>query len=100
MRAKLHGTYLFRDKDPVIDYLRTPRKECRTSTSRLADQAGCAPGTIHNMFDGTTRRPQWATVVRVARAIGPAGEEALVRCIRGGGRGLRVIQGGKQRRRA
>lgn len=97
MKARLSGTYLFRDKDPVIDHLRTPRQQCKMKGNKLANVANVSPGTVYNMFNGTTRRPKWYTVVSIARAIGPEGEAALVRCIRTGGRGLRVVEGSKRR---
>jgi len=101
MKAKLHGTYLFKDKDPAIDYLRTPRKNSGDSDNRIALRAGVAPGTVRNVFDGDTRKPQFATMVRIARAIGPEGVRALVKCVEGGGERsvlpqLKLVQGGKQ----
>ena len=93
MKAKLHGTYMFRDKDPAIDYLRTPFEENPETTNKIATIAGCSHGTVSNIFYGGTRNPQFATIVRIARAIGPQGEEALIRCVRTGGRGLTLVKG-------
>lgn len=92
MKAKI-GTYLFKDKDPAIDFLRTPFEENPETTNQIALRAGVAHGTVSGMFYGDTRYPRFATVVRVARAIGPAGEEALIRCVRTGGRGLTLVKG-------
>jgi DNA-binding phage protein len=100
MRAKLHTTYLFKTKDPAIDYIReafTQARAAKRSTSSIAGTAGVAPGTVSAMFYGKTRKPQFATMVRVARAIGPEAEDALVRCIKQAGRNVRVIEGGKKR---
>jgi DNA-binding phage protein len=97
MKARLSGTYLFRDKDPVIDYLRTPYKNVKRKGAAVARDANVAPGTVYNMFDGTTRRPKFYTVVSIARALGPEAEEALVKCLRLGGRGLRVVENNKKK---
>lgn len=98
MKIKLYNTYLVRDKDPVIDYLRNAKVGIKTS--KLARDSGVSATTIANWFGGKTRKPQFATVVAVARAMGPAGTAALTSCITNGGRGgrkLSVIQGGKRR---
>jgi transcriptional regulator with XRE-family HTH domain len=84
MKAKLYQTYLFRDKDPVIDYLRTAKGKIKNS--KLAAASGVSAGTLNNWFNGTTRRPQFATVVAAARGIGPEGVTALAACVRDGGR--------------
>lgn len=93
MKAKLHGTYLFKDKDPAIDFLRTPFEENPETTNAVANRAGVSHGTVSEMFYGKTRYPRFSTVVRVARALGPQGEEALIRCVRTGGRGLTIVKG-------
>lgn len=86
MKAKLYATYAFRDKDPVIDYLRTAKAKAGVSTSKVAKDSGVSPATLANWFGGTTRRPQFATVVAAARGIGPEGTEALARCLKNGGK--------------
>lgn len=85
MKARI-GTYLWKDKDPAIDYLRGPLKDSGQKGTAVARAAGVAPGTVYNMFGGKTTRPTFTTVVAVARAIGPDGERALMRCIKSGGR--------------
>ena len=74
----LYRTYVFRDKDPVIDVLRTAKEEATISS--IAESSGVSPSTLHGWFGGKTRKPQFATVVAVARAIGATGAiEALIR---------------------
>ena len=76
----LYRTYVFRDKDPVIDVLRTAKDDSKAKTSAIAETSGVSPSTIHNWFMGKTRKPQFATVVAVARAIGAVSAiEALIR---------------------
>ena len=86
MKAKLYQTYLFRDKDPVIDALRTAKAKAGLKDSKIAADSGVAAGTLRNWFGGTTRRPQFATVVAAARGIGPEGVDALARCVKDGGK--------------
>ena len=83
MKAKLYQTYLFRDKDPVIDALRAAKAKAGLKDSKIAADSGVAAGTL---FGGTTRRPQFATVVAAARGIGPEGVDALARCVKDGGK--------------
>lgn len=85
MRAHI-GTYRWKDKDPAIDYLRTPFKNAGRKGAAVARDAGVVPGTVYSMFGGKTTRPTFTTIVAVARAIGPEGERALMNCIRNGGR--------------
>lgn len=63
-------TYRFKDKDPVIDQLRTALKDSGMSYRELADGSGVTVQTLYNWFDGSTKRPQFATAMAVARALG------------------------------
>lgn len=64
------GTYLFKDKDPIIDKLRTAIEDEDMTYSEVAETAGISVQTIYNWFRGPTRRPQYATIVAVWRALG------------------------------
>jgi len=86
MKAKLFHTYMFRDKDPAIDYLRTAKQRAGVSDGKIASDSGVSPATLRNWFIGKTRRPQFATMVAAARGIGPEGTDALVRCLKNGGK--------------
>lgn len=66
----LYKTYSFRNKDPVIDELRTVVKDAGASYSGIAEASGVSSGTIYNWFHGATRRPQHASIMAVARAMG------------------------------
>ncbi len=80
MKVKLYKTYSFKDKDPIIDHLRNPVNG--KSYSELAKDSGVSSSTLANWFDGPTKRPQFATIAAVARAIGPDGVAAVIRCMR------------------
>ncbi len=98
MKAKLYQTYAFTTKDPAIDYLRTAVAKAGAKRGQIVRDSGVSATTRTAWFDGKTRRPQFATLVAAARGIGPEGVDALVRCVRDGGRrsNLRVV-GGKKR---
>lgn len=78
-------SYNFVDKDPAIDYLRSPFENNPQTVNAFSVRAGLAPSTVSNIFYGKTRKPQFATMVRIARAIGPEGERALIECVKNGG---------------
>jgi hypothetical protein len=79
-RGKPYLTYRFIDKDPVIDVLRTAQQDANIKPGKIATASGVSPSTIHGWFYGKTRKPQFATVVAVARSIGAIDRiEALIR---------------------
>lgn len=67
---KPYRTYVFRDKDPIIDKTRTLVEDVGISYQAISDQSGVSTTTISNWFGGKTRRPQFATVNAVAMALG------------------------------
>jgi hypothetical protein len=69
-----YKTYLFRDKDPVVDIMRTIVQDSGDSYQTIRDNSGVSTGTLRNWFYGATRRPQFATVQAVARALGQSFE--------------------------
>lgn len=66
----VYKSYSFRTKDPVIDELRTVVKDEAVSYQQVADASGVSAGTLHNWFQGETRRPQHASIMAVTRAMG------------------------------
>ena len=84
MRVKLYKTYVFRDKDPVIDHLRTVVQQDGCRRAKIAEDSGVSATTLSNWFEGTTRRPQFATVAAVARSMGPRGVPAVVAAVKKG----------------
>jgi hypothetical protein len=66
----IYKTYSFKDKDPAIDSLRTIIQDQGEKYSSISAKSGVSEGTLHGWFHGKTRRPQHATIVAVARALG------------------------------
>lgn len=67
---KLYKSYSFRDKDPIIDKLRTMVQDEGVKYSDISEESGVSTSTIYNWFHGTTLRPQFASVMAVTRALG------------------------------
>lgn len=66
----LYRTYLFLDKDPVIDQMRTALDTSQMSIPAIAEKSGLAESTLRNWFYGETLRPQFSSVQAFYRAIG------------------------------
>ena len=66
----LYKTYSFKEKDPVIDQLRTILQDEKLTYKEVHDLSGVAEATLYNWFSGATKRPQHATIMAVARAAG------------------------------
>jgi DNA-binding phage protein len=88
--VKIYKTYNFRNKDPVIDLLRTAIKDTGADWGDISNDSGVSTQTLHNWFSGTVKRPQFATVQAVAHSIGY--DLMLVKS----NRQLKLIKGGKQ----
>lgn len=75
-RMPLYQSYLFRDKDPAIDELRTVVEDYfgeRVNKKRLAEineSGGPTQGCMASWFFGKTKRPQNATLEAAGRALG------------------------------
>jgi hypothetical protein len=73
---KTYSAYLFRDKDPVIDELRTLIENeaggrlAHNHLIRIENDGGPSVTTMRNWFFGKTRRPQSPTVEAAGRALG------------------------------
>lgn len=67
---KLYKSYSFRDKDPVIDTMRTMIADEKVSYAEVSEQSGVSHTTLYNWFNGKTKRPQYATVMAVAGSLG------------------------------
>jgi DNA-binding XRE family transcriptional regulator len=78
----LYRTYGYRlDRDPVMDLLKKARVEAKIKTAHVHRDTGVSTSAIYNWDNGKTVKPQFATVVAVARSIPGALEqvEALIR---------------------
>ena len=67
---KLYRSYSFKDKDPIIDRLRTVINDEKVSYKEIEERSGVKVGTLRGWFDGATKRPQFATTMAVARSLG------------------------------
>jgi transcriptional regulator with XRE-family HTH domain len=67
---KLYKSYNFKDKDPIIDRMRTIFEDAGISHAKAAALSGVSSSTFSNWFEGETKRPQFATVMAAARALG------------------------------
>ena len=67
---RIYATYAFKDKDPVIDWLRTYFEKHDLKIIEVAHIARVHPRTIYNWFYGPTMRPYHPTLACVLRAIG------------------------------
>jgi len=65
-----YKSYNFVDKDPIIDEIRSVYQDSGVNYRWISEHSGVAPATLHNWFDGKTRRPQAATINAVLRSIG------------------------------
>jgi transcriptional regulator with XRE-family HTH domain len=63
-------TYSFVDKDPIIDRMRSMLDDEHASYTDVHEKSGVSVNTMRQWFDGKTRRPQYATIVAVARSLG------------------------------
>lgn len=72
MRVNVYRTYQFKDKDPVIDQLRSILEENGLSEKlkTVHELSGVSQSALHNWFKGGTRRPQYATVSAVSSSLG------------------------------
>jgi transcriptional regulator with XRE-family HTH domain len=63
-------SYGFKEKDPIIDRMRTLIADEGVTYDDVHIKSGVAVSTLHNWFLGKTRRPQFATIMAVARGLG------------------------------
>ena len=76
--SKLYRTYLFKDKDPVIDIARTCVQifavtnniSFSKAVKVLEKASGVSAATMHNWFSGPTVSPRFCCVAAVVRATG------------------------------
>ena len=68
--SSLYKTYLFKDKDPVIADLHRWILDSKYSYEDVAARSGVTVTTLQRWFYGATKKPQFATLQAVARAVG------------------------------
>jgi hypothetical protein len=65
-----YKAYPFVDKDPVIDVLRTAKRDKGMKDIEIENAGGPKASTCRGWFTGNTKRPQFATVAAAAIAMG------------------------------
>lgn len=74
-KKNVHGfltykSYVFKEKDPVIDMMRTQVQDSGKSYQNLSDASGVSKSSMQGWFHGKVRRPQFATCAAVMGALG------------------------------
>ena len=65
-----YKSYNFTEKDPIIDEIRGVVQTSGATYKHIEEQSGVCSATLHNWFDGKTRKPQAATINAVLRLAG------------------------------
>jgi transcriptional regulator with XRE-family HTH domain len=65
-----YKSYSFVDKDPIIDRIRTIVADEGESYKEIQLRSSVSASTLYNWFEGDTKRPQFATIMAVARSLG------------------------------
>lgn len=67
---KIYKSYRFIDKDPIIDRMRTIVQDSGETYTEISNLSGVSAHTLTNWFHGDTKRPQFASLMAVARVLG------------------------------
>jgi transcriptional regulator with XRE-family HTH domain len=67
---QLYKSYVFKDKDPIIDKLRTIFRDEGLDIKTVAADSGVHETTIYAWLYGVTKRPQHASLKAVFNACG------------------------------
>lgn len=70
MAGFIYKTYVFTDKDPMIDIVRTVIQDSGETMKKISEDSGVNKNTIAKWLYGETRRPQAASMNAVLRALG------------------------------
>lgn len=65
-----YSSYPFANQDPVIKRVGALVKNEKLKHRQISKRSGVATSTMSNWFNGKTRRPQYATIMAVVRALG------------------------------
>lgn len=70
MTGFTYKSYVFIDKDPMIDQVRTVIQDSHMTYKAISEASGVTANTIGKWLDGATKKPQAATFNAVLRACG------------------------------
>ena len=76
-RVQIYRTYRWVDKDVIIDSVRTVVEKEHLKNSRVHEISGVATATLDNWFNGSTKKPQNATITAVTSALGYVRRDSL-----------------------
>ncbi len=65
-----YKSYLFTEKDPIIDAWRTARSDSKLTYREVQDGGGPTVSTLRGWEQGKVRRPQFATVAAAVKTVG------------------------------
>jgi hypothetical protein len=66
----VYRSYSFKDKDPVIDKVRSLMAKEHVDNKDASIISGVSAGTLRNWFEGETKKPQYATIAAVVSSLG------------------------------
>src|SRR5215467_3375129 len=69
----LYRSYVFKDRDPVIDAFVALRADAKMSYAQVRNEGGPSTTTLSAWERGKTKRPQHATIAAAASAVGATG---------------------------
>lgn len=69
-RSRLYSSYVFKDKDPIIDVSRGVVQESGLSYAEISAKSGVSTSTLNGWFNGATKKPQFCTTNAVLRSCG------------------------------
>jgi DNA-binding phage protein len=69
-RFGVYPSYLFKDHDPILDKIDTLIADSGQSFAKIERSSGVTVTTLGNWRKRKTKRPQFATVNAVVRALG------------------------------
>jgi len=67
---KPYKSYNFKEKDPVIDRVRTIIQSEGVKYKTISYMSGVSTSCLYGWFNGVTRRPQHAPLMAVLRSLG------------------------------
>lgn len=68
-----YKSYLFKDKDPIIDAFRTARQKSGKSFKEVHEDSNVTVSTLRGWELGTTRSPKFMTMSAAILAVGGKG---------------------------
>jgi hypothetical protein len=71
--APLYKSYVFKDRDPIMDAFDALREGAKISYAKIHEQGGPTVSTLRAWSHARVKRPQHATIAAAASAVGATG---------------------------